>query len=68
MIKETLRHIFAPLPLLLCLSLTFAFAACEEVEETSIYDNWQTRTVSPTCASFLSSCALIFLVLLTYFL
>ncbi len=43
MIKETLRHIFAPLPLLLCLSLTFAFAACEEVEETSIYDNWQTR-------------------------
>lgn len=48
MIKRTIeyalrRSILLPLSLLLCLSLSFVFTACEEVEETSIYDNWQMR-------------------------
>ena len=42
-VENTLRHILSPLSLLLCLSLTFAFTACEEVEEVGAYDNWQAR-------------------------
>ena len=42
-VENTLRHILSPLSLLLCLSLAFAFTACEEVEEVGAYDNWQAR-------------------------
>ena len=42
-VENTLRHILSPLSLLLCLSLSFAFVACEEVEEAGVYDNWRAR-------------------------
>ena len=42
-VENALRHILSPLSLLLCLSLAFAFTACEEVEEVGAYDNWQAR-------------------------
>ncbi len=42
-IENTLRHILSPFSLLLCLSLSFVFVACEEVEEAGTYDNWQAR-------------------------
>ena len=38
-----ISRLFSFLLLSLCLSLTFTFTACEEVEEAGTYDNWQAR-------------------------